>query len=139
MPTDDVRMRGFTERTDLESALEILRSCVEPVGVETVRLEQALGRTLARDVVSTEEVPSFDKSAMDGFAVRGTETFGASPTDPVSLKVIGEILPGEPGDLEVGPGEAVRIMTGGAFPGGADAVLMAEHSTDHGDSVLVHG
>jgi molybdopterin molybdotransferase len=137
--TDDVRMRGFTERTDLESALEILRSCVEPVGEETVPLGHSLGRTLARDVVSDEEVPAFDKSAMDGFALRAAETFGASPTDPASFKVIGEVLPGDPGDLEVGPGEAVRIMTGGAFPEGADAVLMAEHATDRGDSVLVHG
>jgi len=132
-------MRGFLERTDLESALEMLRSCVKPLEEESVHLEHALGRTLARDIFSTEEVPAFDKSAMDGYAVRGAETFGASPTDPVSLRVIGEVLPGEVGDLEVGPGEAVRIMTGGAFPSGADAVLMAELTTDRGDSVLVHG
>jgi molybdopterin molybdotransferase len=132
-------MRGFTARTDLESALALLRSCVEPVEEESVRLEQALGRTLARDVVSGEDVPAFDKSAMDGFALRAAETFGASPTDPVALKVIGEVLPGDRGDLEIGPGEAVRIMTGGAFPEGADAVLMAELATDRGDSVLVHG
>jgi molybdopterin molybdotransferase len=132
-------MRGFAEKTDLEAALEILRSSVLPVDGESVRLEAALGRTLAGAVISTEDVPAFDKSAMDGYAVRGADTFGASPTDPVSLKVIGEVLPGDVGDLEVGPGEAVRIMTGGAFPEGADAVLMAEHATDHGDSVLVHG
>jgi molybdopterin molybdotransferase len=94
---------------------------------------------LARDVVSAEDVPAFDKSAMDGYALRGAETFGASPTDPVSFKVIGEVSPGHVGDIDVGPGEAVRIMTGGAFPKGADAVLMAEHATDRGDSVLVHG
>jgi len=132
-------MRGFSEKTDLEAALERLRSCVEPVDSESVRLDQTLGRTLARDVISTEDVPAFDKSAMDGYALRGAETFGASPTDPVSLKVIGEILPGDEGDLEVGPGEAARIMTGGALPEGADAVLMAEHTTDRGDSVLAHG
>jgi molybdopterin molybdotransferase len=139
VPDGDVRMHGFTEKTDLESALEILRSCVEPLAEESVHLKQALGRTLARDVTSSEDVPAFDKSAMDGYALRAAETFGASPTDPVSLRVIGEVLPGDVGDLEVGPGEAVRIMTGGAFPKGADAVLMAEHTTDRGDSVLVHG
>jgi molybdopterin molybdotransferase len=139
VPDADIRMRGFTERTDLESALEMLRSCVEPLEEESVHLEQALGRTLARDIISAEDVPAFDKSAMDGYALRGAETFGASPTDPVSLRVIGEVFPGDVGDLEVGPGEAVRIMTGGAFPKGADAVLMAEHTTDRGDSVLVHG
>lgn len=136
---DDVRMRGFTEKTDLESALEILRSCVGPLEAESVSLPEALGRTLARDVVSTEQVPSFDKSAMDGYAVRAAETFGASPTDPVSLRLIGEILPGDVGDLEVGPGEAARIMTGGAFPRGADAVLMAELATEDEGTVLAHG
>ena len=139
VPDHDVRMRGFTERTDLESALDMLRSCVNPLEEESVALQQALGRTLARDVFSTEEVPSFDKSAMDGYALRAAETFGASPTDPASFRVIGEVFPGEVGDLEVGPGEAVRIMTGGAFPKGADAVLMAEHATDGGDVVLAHG
>jgi molybdopterin molybdotransferase len=132
-------MLGFSHRTDLDSALGILRSCVQPLESESVPLRQALGRTLAGDVTSTVDVPAFDKSAMDGFAVRGAETFGASPTDPVSLVVIGEVVPGDARDLEVGPGEAVRIMTGGAFPRGADAVLMAEHATDRGDSVLVHG
>jgi len=136
---DDVRMRGFTERTDLESALERLRSCVTPLEPESVHLEQALGRSLARDITSTEEVPAFDKSAMDGYALRAAETFGASPTDPASFRVIGEIFPGEVTDLEVGPGEAVRIMTGGAFPKGADAVLMAEYATDGEDVVLAHG
>jgi len=136
--SDDVRMRGFMERTDLEVALEMLRSSVGPLEAESIRLEEALGRTLARDVISTEAVPSFDKSAMDGYALRATETFGASPTDPASFRVIGEVFPGEVGDLEVGPGTAVRIMTGGAFPKGADAVLMAEHSTDDGQVVLVH-
>jgi molybdopterin molybdotransferase len=132
-------MRGFAERTDLEAALETLRSCVEPLDAETVPLPEALHRTLARDVVSSLDVPAFDKSAMDGYALRAAETFGASPTDPASFRVVGEILPGDEGDLEVGPGEAVRIMTGGAFPAGADAVLMVEHATDRGDSVLVHG
>jgi molybdopterin molybdotransferase len=139
MPDADVRMRGFMEKTDLDVALKLLRSLVEPLEAESVRLEQALGRTLAQDIFSSEQVPSFDKSAMDGYALRAAETFGANPTDPVSFTVIGEVLPGEVGDLRVGPGEAVRIMTGGAFPKGADAVLMVEYATDRGDVVLAHG
>jgi len=127
------------EKTDLDEALKMLRSLVEPLEAESVRLEQALGRTLAQDIISSEEVPCFDKSAMDGYALRAAETFGASPTDPVSFTVIGEVLPGEVGDLRVGPGEAVRIMTGGAFPKGADAVLMVEYATDRGDVVQAYG
>jgi molybdopterin molybdotransferase len=139
MPDDDVRMRGFTTKTDLATAMEMLRSAVVPLEEESVSLLQALGRTLARDVVSAVAVPSFDKSAMDGYALRAAETFGASPTDPVSFRVIGEVLPGEVTDLEVGEGDAVRIMTGGVFPEGADAVLMAEYATDQGDVMLAHG
>lgn len=135
---DDVRMMGFFEKTDLESGLEALRSCVKPLGEEMVPLREALGRTLAQDVISTEIVPAFHKSAMDGFAVRGAETFGATPNDPVPFRVVGEILPGDSGDLDVKPGEAVRIMTGGAMPTGADAVLMAEYATDRGDVVLAN-
>jgi molybdopterin molybdotransferase len=135
---DDVRMLGFSEKTDLESGLEALKSCVKSLGEESAPLRGALGRTLARDVISTEAVPAFDKSAMDGFALRGPETFGATPTDPVSFHVVGEVFPGDSGDLEVGPGEAVRIMTGAILPGGADAVLMAEYATDQGDSVLAN-
>jgi molybdopterin molybdotransferase len=131
-------MRGFTQKTDLESALGLLRSSVKPFEGEWVELTAALGRTLFESVVSTVNVPSFDKSAVDGFALRAAETFGANPTDPVSLRVVGEILPGDAGEIEVGPGEAVRIMTGGAFPKGADAVLMAEQTTDNGGTVLVH-
>ena len=138
MPEADIRMRGFKERTDLELALEKLRSRVELLEEESVPLEAALARTLARDVISTEEVPSFDKSAMDGYALRAAETFGACPTDPVSFRVIGEVFPGEVCGFEVGPGEAVCIMTGGAFPKGADAVLMAEYATEVGDAMLAH-
>jgi len=129
-------MRGFAERTDLEDALAILRSCVEPLQSEVVPLPECLGRTLARTVISSEDVPAFDKSAVDGYALRGAETFGASPTDPASLEVIGEVLPGEAPGFVVGPGQAVRIMTGSVFPDGADAVLMAEHATESGGQVL---
>jgi molybdopterin molybdotransferase len=135
---DDVRMLGFSEKSDLESALEVLRSCVRTLGEELVPLQESLGRTLARDVISAEVVPAFHKSAMDGFALRGAETFGATPTDPVSFRIIGEILPGDVGELDVGSGEAVRIMTGGVVPEGADAVLMAEYATDRGDLVLAN-
>ncbi len=131
-------MRGFSAKTDLDVALERLLSAVGRLGTETVGLEAALGRTLAQDVVASCAVPAFDKSAMDGFALRASETFGATPTDPASFKVVGEVLPGEVGEMRVGPREAVRIMTGGAFPEGADAVLMAEFATDQGEVVLAN-
>ncbi len=138
MTSRDIRMRGFQEKTDMEVALALLRPLLQRLEPETVLLGESLGRTLAGDVASEVDVPSFDKSAMDGFALRGAETFGASPTDPVAFKVVGEILPGDSGEVSIAPGEAVRIMTGGAIPPGADAVLMAEYATDEGDVVLAH-
>jgi molybdopterin molybdotransferase len=134
-------MRGFSERTDLESALEILRGLVEalpPLEEESVPLKEALGRTLAADVVSPVDVPSFDKSAMDGYALGAAETFGASTTDPATFRVMGEVLPGDAGGLELHPGEAARIMTGGPLPRGADAVLMAEHASEEGGRLFAH-
>jgi molybdopterin molybdotransferase len=91
-----------------------------------VALLACAGRVLAADVRAGVDVPSFARSAMDGWAVRGEETFGASPYDPIRLRVLGESLPGRPFPGRVGPGEAVRIMTGAPLPEGADAVVMAE-------------
>jgi molybdopterin molybdotransferase len=122
----DVRMRGFAARADVEEVERFLAETVRPLGAEPVALLACAGRVLAADVRAGVDVPSFARSAMDGWAVRGEETFGASPYDPIRLRVLGESLPGRPFPGRVGPGEAVRIMTGAPLPEGADAVVMAE-------------
>jgi molybdopterin molybdotransferase len=122
----DVRMRGFAERADVEEVDAFLASRVHPLGCESVELLECTGRVLAADVASTVDVPGFDRSAMDGYAVRGEDTFGASDYDAIRLRLRGRSLPGAPFDGRVGPGEAVRIMTGAPVPEGADAVVMAE-------------
>jgi molybdopterin molybdotransferase len=122
----DVRMRGFAARADVEEVERFLAEAVRPLGPEPVALLACAGRVLAADVRAGVDVPSFARSAMDGWAVRGEETFGASPYDPIRLRVLGESLPGRPFPGRVGPGEAVRIMTGAPLPEGADAVVMAE-------------
>jgi molybdopterin molybdotransferase len=81
---------------------------------------------LAEDVRAEVDVPGFDRSAMDGYAVRGEDTFGASAYDPVALRVLGQTLPGSPFSGRVEAGTAVRVMTGAPVPDGADAVVMAE-------------
>jgi molybdopterin molybdotransferase len=81
---------------------------------------------LAADVRAEVDVPGLARSAMDGFPVRGEDTFGASDYDPIEQRVVGLALPGRAFAGAVGPGEAVRIMTGAPLPGGADSVLMAE-------------
>lgn len=127
----DVRMRGFRDRAPVETFQTWVDACPVPRREERVALDVAAGRVLAADLASTVDVPSFPRSAMDGWAVRGEETFGASETDPLILRVVGLALPGRPADRRVGPGEAVRIMTGAALPDGADAVLPAEDGEEH--------
>jgi molybdopterin molybdotransferase len=133
----DVRMRGFAERADVE---EVERFLVERTGAleaERVAVEACAGRVLAADVHATVDVPAFARSAMDGYAVRGEDTFGASDYDPIELEPIGVALPGRAFAGGVGPGQAVRIMTGAPLPEGADAVVMAEVAREEAGRVRV--
>ncbi len=110
--------------TPLEDAQEfVLGSCPPGVPV-TVDRRDAAGLVLAEAVVANEVVPPFDNTAVDGYAVRAADVAGA----PVELIVIAEIAAGVAPDRPVGPGEAVRIMTGAPMPEGADAVVMVEDS-----------
>ena len=122
----DVRMKGFAERADVEEVERFLADATRPLAPETVPLLACAGRVLAEDVRAEVDVPSFRRSAMDGYAVRGEDTFGASEYDPISLELCGLALPGARFDGRVERGQAVRIMTGAPMPEGADAVVMAE-------------
>ncbi len=127
----DVRMRGFAERTTVEDALEWLDSVLPQMAdlpMEEVSLGEAAGRVFAHDVISPVNVPSFARSMMDGFALRGEDTYGASPYNRLPLKIIGSSMPGRPFLGDVAPGQAVRIMTGAPLPAGADSVLPAENT-----------
>ncbi len=133
----DVRMRGFQQRMEVARFLALIRERVPRAapgleGAESVPLAQAAGRVLAVPIVSRVAVPGFVRSAMDGYAVRSEETFGAGPYNPLTFRVIGEVTPGRTFGATVGPGEAVRIMTGAPLPPGADAVLMAEYTQEAG-------
>ncbi len=135
---DDVRMRGFRTRTDVEVVeawVDALPApAAEPVEVD---LEHAAGRVLAKDLVSDVSVPPFARAAMDGWAVRGEDTFGAGDLDPVELRVVGVSRPGRPFPGTVEAGEAARIMTGAPVPAGADAVLRAESGQESDGRLLV--
>lgn len=132
---DDVRMRGFRERATVEQVCEWLDARSRTLGSEDVPLAQSFGRVLASAVVAALDVPPFDRSAMDGFAVRGAETTGAGDYNPLTLKLIGQSLPGRPFVGEVGGGTAIRIMTGAPMPNGTDAVLPAEFAREVNDQV----
>ena len=123
---DDVRMRGFVERVDVEVVDAFLSDHVARLQGEGVALLDCLGRVLSEDIVSAVDVPGFRRSAMDGYALRGEESFGASAYDVARLKVVGLSLPGAPYTGALAKGEAVRIMTGAPIPDAADAVVKAE-------------
>jgi molybdopterin molybdotransferase len=133
----DVRMRGFAERADVEEVERFLAERTRPLGAEGVDVVSCAGRVLAEDVRAQVDVPPFARAAMDGYAVRGEDTFGASDYDPIELALVGLSLPGRGFDGRVEAGQAVRIMTGAPLPGGADAVLMAEVASEGDGRVSV--
>ena len=125
-PTADVRMRGFARRTTVADALAWLDQQTGPLSEETVPLGEAARRVLAREVVSSVNVPGFERSMMDGFALRAADTMGASSYNRLPLEIVGQSMPGRPFAGKVAPGQCVRIMTGAPMPPGADAVLPVE-------------
>jgi molybdopterin molybdotransferase len=135
----DVRMRGFQDRADVAAVQTVLKERLHPLPVEEVDLHEAAGRVLAVDVTASVSVPPFDRAAMDGYALRGSESFGAGPYNPLEFDVVGMSMPGRPFAGVVQPGQAVRIMTGAPLPNGADAVLQAENAeeVDAGSTIRV--
>jgi molybdopterin molybdotransferase len=133
----DVRMRGFRDRAEVADVLRLLDARTEALPGEPVPLAGLAGRVLAEGVVSSVDVPGFARAAMDGYAVRAEDTFGADAYNPLPLEVVGEALPARPFAGEVLPGQAARVMTGAPVPAGADAVLPAEAAAERDGRVLV--
>ncbi|WP_405284552.1 gephyrin-like molybdotransferase Glp [Methanobrevibacter sp.] len=106
--------------------------------VEEVPLFEAHKRVLAEDIMAFHDSPPFDKSAMDGFAVIGENTFGASQSAPKELKIIDAIGAGDFSDKTVGENEAIVIATGAPIPEGANAVIMKEYTTTDGDVLTIY-
>lgn len=104
----------------------VLAEVGEPLEGERVELEAALGRVLSRDLRAPGDVPAFDNSAMDGYAVRAADTEPAAPGAPVRLRVIDESRAGAPASARVAEGTATAISTGAVLPAGADAVVRIE-------------
>src|SRR4051794_17975780 len=102
---------------------------LEPLGFEEIQLRDALGRVLDDDVVARVDVPSFDRSNFDGFALRAADTFGANELAPRVVRLLSNSIDaGTLPDCDLAQGEAIGIATGGMIPRGADAILMVEHS-----------
>ena len=123
-------MLGRSGVVSREEALKTLEShlTVLPPVAEKIHISQSLGRVIAGEILSPEELPEFDRSTMDGYAVRSADTFGATESLPALLKVTGDILMGTMPEHGIAKGEVMKIATGGALPPGADAVVMFEQT-----------
>ncbi len=121
----------------VEEATKKLRSRVRPLGTEEIAVLKSLGRVLREDIKSPLAIPPFNKSAMDGYAVRSADVRSASSGNPVELKVLEDVPAGRVGRYRVTKGTATRIMTGAPLPSGADAVVMVEDTEKGRDGVLI--
>lgn len=123
---------GFRTKTSIDKALDLFLNSFQPLDTtELVGLEDCDGRVLSADISSPRDVPHYDRSAMDGYAVNAEDTFGGSREAGVMLKLVS----GE----QIGPGECRQVHTGSPIPEGADAVVMVENTEAAGDSVEVLG
>ena len=130
----------FLKVLDRDEAERRFRAAFDasPRGVDRIALDEALGRDLAIDVLAPVDVPSFDRSNVDGFAVVAEDTFGASEEVPRCVRLADEVIhTGVVPTTVVRRGEAVAIATGGMMPRGADAVVMVEHADVHGNQLRI--
>lgn len=111
---------------EFDTARALLCARTEPVGTERVPLETAYGRVLAEPLCAAENVPAFDRSPYDGYALRSADIAAAGRENPVTLRIVEEIAAGAVSHLPVTEGTCVKILTGAPIPPGADCVEMYE-------------
>ena len=129
--------KEFRELASVEEAGRVADELTPEKRVVNVPLRDARGRVLSEGVDSPADVPGFDRSLMDGYAVRAEDTYGADETDPATFYVTGTVSAGEPPEIVVNEGEAAEIATGAPIPDGADAVVPVERTSRDGDMVHV--
>lgn len=127
----------LSELIPVKDALKIIDNIKIKVDIERISLEEAYNRVLAEDIKAFLDSPSFDKSAMDGYAVKAEDTFGSSETKPTYLKVVDRIGAGDTSKVILKHGEAVKIATGAPIPEGANAVVMEEYTYEKTDNLEV--
>ena len=120
-----------------EEVLALIENEFSPAAqTESVSLAAAMGRILAEDIAAQEYVPDFDRSTVDGYAVRAGDTFGCTDAIPAILPLQATVHMGEGADFSLNPGECAAVPTGGAVPKGADSVVMLEYTEDYGDGTI---
>ena len=129
----------FLSKLDsLKNAVKLIEENQKFTEIEEIPIGEAHKRVLAEDIMAFHDSPPFDKSAMDGFALIGENTFGASQSAPKQFKIIDSIGAGDFSSKTVHENEAIVIATGAPIPDGADAVLMKEYTTTDGDNLTIY-
>lgn len=120
-----------------EEVLELIDNMVQPLHqTERIYLTAAIGRVLAEDIVATEYVPDFNRSTVDGYAVKASDTFGCTDAIPAIFSTVGEVLMGQAAEVTLSGQECCAVPTGGALPEGADSVVMVEYTEEYGDGTI---
>jgi molybdenum cofactor synthesis domain-containing protein len=131
--------KGFKRLTPTSEALKLAVSKLQPrtATLEKLPLCEALGRILGEDLIAPTDIPPFDRAAMDGFAVKAEDTYGASTVSPILLKSVGSIRIGVQPSLTLAKGQAVSVVTGSQMPQGANAVVMVEYTKRTSDAKTI--
>ncbi|MCQ1534105.1 molybdopterin biosynthesis protein [Methanosarcina sp. KYL-1] len=132
-----MKRKEFRKLVSVEEARRIIGGLQVNPGTEIAPLEDARGKTLSEDIVAGISVPSFSRAVMDGYAVKASDTYACSETEPIRLRLLGNIPAGSGAKYAVQAGEAVEIATGAPVPEGADAVVMVEYSSEEGGEVFI--
>jgi len=131
-------VKPFGALLSFEEAKRVVEANIKPVTrVETVNIDDVSGRVLAEDIVAALSIPSFDRAAMDGYAVKAKDTFNSGQFNPKVLDLVGELHAGETPEERVNTGQCIQIATGAMMPRGADAVVMVEDTEAENEKVKV--
>jgi putative molybdopterin biosynthesis protein len=135
-----VLIKMFRKLLTLDEAKHVIQQRFKPrpLGIETIPLLDTYNRVLAENVIATLDIPSFNRSTVDGYAVKAEDTFGADENKPVKLKICGTVNAGEPPKVTVTKGKSAEIVTGAPLPDGADAVVMVEHTERNDNDLYVY-
>ena len=131
-------MRPFGALISYHEAKEIIDRHIQPIiHAQAVPIDSAVNRVLAEDLIAKMNVPPFNRAAMDGYAVKAKDTFGAGQFKPKLFKIVGEIHAGENPVKKIKSGECMQISTGAVMPGGADSVMMVEDTEQESTGVKI--
>jgi molybdopterin molybdotransferase len=136
-PGTDASSEYYFDVVPIEEAVRIVRNISHQTGTETIPIDDGDGRTLSDPVIALTDIPGFDRSWRDGYAVIADDIHAASESSPINLSCLGSVRMGTPSSLTVSQGHCMYIPTGGQIPDGANAVVMIEFTERIGDTILI--